>query len=117
VWESEEFGTYMSTAVYLDGYFYRVHGHYGIIKWCTLRCVDAETGELMWQEKTGGASLCAADGILRIVETTPEAYTEISSCELPVKRIPKWWTMPVLCGGKIYCRNYYGDLVCIDVSE
>jgi hypothetical protein len=24
-------------------------------------------------------------------------------------------TPPVLCGGRIYCRNYAGDLVCIDM--
>jgi hypothetical protein len=28
----------------------------------------------------------------------------------------KCWTMPALAGGKAYCRNADGDLVCVDVS-
>ena len=28
----------------------------------------------------------------------------------------KCWTMPALAGGKAYCRNATGDLVCVDVS-
>jgi outer membrane protein assembly factor BamB len=105
-----------------------VHGDYHTnIKRCTLRCLDAGTGELMWEEPTGGASLTAANGklivltakgILRIAEATPKAYREISACELPTEiGIPWWWTPPVLCGGRIYCRNYSGDLVCIDVRN
>ena len=27
----------------------------------------------------------------------------------------KCWTVPVLSGGRIYCRNADGDLVCVDV--
>jgi len=25
------------------------------------------------------------------------------------------WTMPVLCDGRLYCRNHPGRLVCLDV--
>jgi hypothetical protein len=81
----------------------------------------------MWQEQTGGASLSAADGklivltadsTLHVAEATPTAYVEISSCDLPAESgIHWWWTPPVLCNAKIYCRNYSGDLVCIDVSK
>ena len=128
LWETPEMANHFSSAVYLDGYLYGVHGDYHLgIKRCTLRCLDAETGTLMWEEHTGGASLSAADGklivltakgTLHIVEAAPEAYGEISSCELPTESGKHmWWTPPVLCGGRIYCRNFSGDLVCIDVSE
>ena len=119
---------HISTSVYLDGYLYGVDGDYHTrIQKCTLCCLDAETGELMWEEKTGGASLTAADGklivltmkgTLHIAKTTPTAYVEISSCDLPTESgIHRWWTPPILRNAKIYCRNNYGDLVCIDVSE
>jgi len=26
------------------------------------------------------------------------------------------WTVPVFSGGKIYCKNHEGDLVCLDVK-
>jgi len=128
VWENHEMANHISSSIYLDGYLYGVDGDYhSNIKKCTLRCIKAESGELMWEELTGGASLTAADGklivltakgTLHIAEATPAAYVEISSCELPTEvGLPWWWTPPVLCGGKIYCRNQSGDLVCIDVSE
>ena len=121
VWETRQMANHVSSCIYVDGYLY------GDIRKCTLRCLDAESGELMWQESTGGASLTAADGklivltakgTLHIAEANPAAYVEISTCELPTKTgIPYWWTPPVLCGGKIYCRNYSGELVCIDVRK
>jgi len=128
VWENRDMTNHFNSCVYMDGYLYGVDGnYYANIAKCTLRCVDAGTGELMWQEPTGGASLTAADGrlivltvkgTLHIAEATPDAYNEISSCQLPAERgIPKWWTPPVLCGGRIYCRNFAGDLVCVDVGR
>jgi outer membrane protein assembly factor BamB len=128
VWENLEMANDLRTSVYVDGYVYGVDGDYNTgIRECSLRCVDAEDGALMWEEPTGGASLSAANGKLivlavkgtfHIADATPEAYTEISSCQLPTETgIAYWWTPPVLCSAKIYCRNYSGDLVCIDVSK
>jgi outer membrane protein assembly factor BamB len=128
VWENHDMANHFSSCVYIDGYLYGVDGDYHTnIKRCTLRCMDAETGELMWVEPTGGASLTAADGklivltakgTLHIIEATPKAYVEISSCKLPMESgMHWWWTPPVLCGGRIYCRNYSGDLLCIDVRK
>ena len=82
----------------------------------------------MWDEEMKISSLLSADGkliileddgILRIAEATPSSYQEISSCNvLEGEKKPRiFWTPPVLCNGKIYCRNNYGDLVCIDVSK
>jgi len=81
----------------------------------------------MWEKEMIAASLIAADGklviiegngTLHIAEATPSEYTEISSCVLTSKTgVNKWWTPPVIYRGKIYCRNYAGDLVCIDVSN
>ena len=129
LWENQNMATDLSTSVYLDGYLYGVDGdYYTNIKGCTLRCVDAKTGELKWEERTGGASLIAADGklivlttkgTLHIVEATPTAYVELSSLDVlgSTNRFRQFYTPPVLNGGRIYSRNYLGDLVCIDVSK
>jgi len=34
-----------------------------------------------------------------------------------VNPMDKFWNYPVLCNGRIYCRSYWGELVCIDVSK
>ncbi len=129
LWQNENMSNHISTSVYIDGYLYGIVGDYfPSTRDCTFRCIDVKTGEVMWEQEMRGASLMAADGkliileddgILHIAEATPSSYKEISSRiiheneEMP----PKYWTPPVLYRGKIYCRNYYGDLVCIDVSK
>jgi len=59
------------------------------------------------------------DGTLCIAEATSSSYRELSSADVlgGEKRPRIFVTPPVLCNGKIYCRNYDGDLVCIDVSK
>lgn len=129
LWQNGNMSTDISTIVYIDGYIYGVTGSYlGRMEDCSFRCIDAQTGDLMWEQELRGSSLISADGkliiledngTLHIAEATPSSYKEISSCniheneEMP----PKYWTPPVLCRSKIYFRNFFGDLVCIDVSK
>ena len=96
-----------------------------------LRCLDAETGEVMWEKdlETNSISLMAAsgkliildeDGILRITEATPTSYREISSADVLEggRQYEMFWTPPVLCSGRIYCRDWFnGLLICIDVGN
>ncbi len=135
LWKNRNMSSDTCSPVLIDGYIYGCDGGpetgFG-----TLRCLDVQTGELMWEDdlrekgepKTVGVSLIAADGKLiileekkgklSIAEATPTEYREISSCEIPSETgIKKWSTYPVLYQGRIYCRNYGGDLVCIDVSK
>ena len=129
LWENENLSNHISTSIYIDGYLYGIDGDYHKnIKDCSLRCIDFKTGDIMWEKKMRGASLMAADGkliileddgTLRIAEATPSSYQEISSCDVfdSEQKFRQFWTPPVLYKGKIYCRNYAGDLVCIDVSK
>ena len=65
------------------------------------------------------------DGKLYIVESNPEAYQVISSAQAvpmeynadlnPQERC-SCWTNPVFADGKLFLRNNFGTLVCIDVS-
>ena len=130
LWENKNMCNHFSTPVYNEGYLYGIDGDYSKdIKKCSLRCVDAETGNIMWKKDMMGASLIAADkkliilesdGTLHIAEATPSSYRELSSGDVYAgeQKHRKFWTPPVLCSGKIYCRNFYkGELICIDVSK
>lgn len=100
----------------------------------SLRCYELGSGRVLWEERFGSyrekksISLASANGILILLDDqgvlyTAEAssggYTEIARCDvlLGAAKPRLFWTPPMLCSAKIYCRNYAGDLVCIDVSK
>ena len=129
LWESLDMESNISSPVMIDGYIYGVDGG----PWSqrgSLQCLDTKTGELMWEDKLNGEpiSLMAADGkliildekgTLYIAEATLSSYQEISSGDVfgGEEKFRQFYTPPVLYKGKIYCRNFEGDLVCIDVSK
>jgi len=130
LWKNLNMFSEISTPVMIDGYIYGCHGG-PEVGFCSLRCLDVETGEAMWEEDFGrvaSISLMAAagkliilngKGNLHIAEANPEAYKEISGGDVleGEQKLKEFWTPPVLYSGKIYCRNHAGDLVCLDVSK
>jgi outer membrane protein assembly factor BamB len=126
VWENKELASQFSSPVYVDGYIYGIDGNAGKGE---LKCIDFKTGAVKWNQNTGFGSLMAADGkliilnekkntgVLTIAELSPQGYKELSSAQVLDPKGAKCWTMPVLCGGKVYCRDSKGQLVCIDVSK
>lgn len=56
---------------------------------------------------------------LRIVKASPVGYEALAVADVlqGAKRPRLLPIHPVLCNSRIYCRNYAGDLVCIDVSK
>jgi outer membrane protein assembly factor BamB len=92
------------------------------------QCLDWKTGAVMWEKSMKYVSLMAAggklimleaNGTLHVAEATPREYRELSSADVfgGGNKPRLFVTPPVLCGGRVYCRNYAGDLVCIDVSK
>ena len=87
-----------------------------------LKCLDADTGEELWQQsgyKRG--SLIAADdllfvlgenGKLGLVEANPDKFNELSSAQILDGRC---WTGPTMSDGKLYLRNN-SELVCVNVA-
>jgi outer membrane protein assembly factor BamB len=135
LWENNNLSSDTSSPVFIDGYLYGCEGG-PEVGHCNLRCLDAETGKIMWEEdlreegerRPVTASMIAADGKLIILEddgtlhiakADPLAYSEISRGTVLEKRTRRtmFWTNPVLCNGKIYCRDFNGNLVCIDLSK
>jgi outer membrane protein assembly factor BamB len=125
VWQNENLRNGVCSSVLVDGYLYGNVGAPGEPN--TLRCLEWRTGEVMWEKQMSMATITAAGdklivleetGVLHIIEATPSEFSEISSCKMPVEAgIHRWWSPPVLYRGRLYCRDWAGELVCIDVSK
>jgi outer membrane protein assembly factor BamB len=115
--------THFNSCVLWNGHLYGFDGHVTRDEGY-LTCLDFETGETRWKERgVRKGSLMIADGkivaleetgVLIVAEATPEGYNELSRAHVLGGRC---WTPPVLCDGRIYCRNAKGDLICLDVER
>jgi outer membrane protein assembly factor BamB len=93
-------------------------------------CIEVKTGKRMWQRDPkqghGGGSVSVTyadgrlyfhyqDGVVALVEASPDGYKEVGSFKVPKTNGPAW-AHPVVVGGKLYLRE--GDtLYCYDVRE
>ncbi|MBI3269041.1 MAG: PQQ-binding-like beta-propeller repeat protein [Planctomycetes bacterium] len=121
VWQTKELCTHFSSCVLLGGCLYGFDGN--ITGRGSLKCLDFATGAVKWTEDKLHGSLCAADGKLLILSkegelvvaaAQPDAYKELASAQVLAGPC---WTVPVLAGGRIYCRNTAGDLVCFEAKK
>ena len=91
-------------------------------------CMDLATGNVVWKVKYPWVNLTMAggkiialelNGTLHIADVSSSGYTELSSADVfgGAKKPRTFAAPPVLCNGKIYCRNYNGELLCIDVGR
>ena len=135
LWSSSEFDTWLPSRVLVNGYLYGTHfpESFSTTTWggvqageFPFRCLEWDTGKVVWEKYMKYVSLIAADGklimlelngTLHIAEATAAGYQELSSADVlqGAKRPRTFATPPVLCNGLLYCRNFAGDLVCIDV--
>ena len=135
-WKTDVQWQFQSATV-VDGYAYG----FGEIDWQKRKqpfiCIDIANGRLKWSKtfEIYGASIAAEDkliiltgqGRLIIAEASPENFIEVASAKIikmqkddrskDYRRQCHCWTHPVLANGKIYARNSFGTLVCVDVSN
>jgi outer membrane protein assembly factor BamB len=117
VWKEKTMQNHISTCVLYEGNLYGFSEH-------RLRCVDFETGKVKWDKSgLGRGTLTVADGQLIVqgdhgqlilAKATPDAYTEISQCQV-LDKDKLSWTVPVVSDGKLYLRNEY-TLVVLDLK-
>ena len=121
IWQNKNMRNHFNPSVLIGGNLYGIDGD-STKSDSALRCVDFQTGEIKWTEKTGFGALTAADGKLIVLTSKGELMVANASPAgfKPISRTQalggKSWTTPVLANGKIYCRNSAGQVVCIDVS-
>ena len=87
-----------------------------------LKCMELKTGRVKWSRKgfgTGGVMVADGKlliqgdrGELAVAEASPQRFKLLSRAKVLNGRC---WNMPVLSGGRIYCRSWEGLLVCLDV--
>jgi len=80
----------------------------------TLICMNFETGDIAWQDRSvGKGSLIAVDGLLYVqseryemalVEATPEEYRELGRFQFTGHGRPSW-AHPVVANGRLYIRD------------
>ncbi|HET6373352.1 MAG TPA: PQQ-binding-like beta-propeller repeat protein [Candidatus Polarisedimenticolia bacterium] len=105
VWKNRTMKNHFNSSVHAAGYLYGFDD-------ATLKCVDAATGEEKWRQRGfAKGSLLMADGqlivfsengLLALVEATPEAYKEKARAQILEGRT---WTMPSLADRKLFLRN------------
>ncbi len=108
-----------NTPIYHEGYLYGSSGRHKSN--AELRCIEWTTGKLMWTERrltrasllhVDGYFVCLSeDGMLRLIEATPEAYRVKAEVRLrdestgePLLRDPAW-AAPILAHGLLYVRG------------
>ena len=81
-------------------------------------CAEVKTGKIKWRREGGGpgsgsAAVTYADGhlyfrydngVMALVEATPDAYREISTFRIP-NASNQSWAHPVVVGGRLYLRE------------
>lgn len=121
-WSNEELVCYTSGCVLWEGCLY------GVDQRGILACLDWETGEPHWAKRgyDERGTLIAADGCLLIqtgatgelavVAADPQQWRELRRCVVFAEQ-PETYTAPVLANGRIYCRSYEGQVVCLDLTR
>ena len=120
--QNSNIGTHITTCVLWQGHLYGFDGmlsHRG-----ALTCLDFETLEVKWTYegfRTGSVIvvggkliILSGKGNLICAEATPAGFKKLAQSKI---LSGKCWTAPVFVDGRIYCRNYRGKLLCLDVSS
>lgn len=116
--------THWNTPIHYNGYVYGSSGRHSHN--AELRCVEANTGKVMWSEPgLSRASLLWVDGYficldemggLRLINAKPEAYSEVTKVATRSKPMLTYpaWAAPVLSHGLLYVRGK-DRLVCYEL--
>jgi outer membrane protein assembly factor BamB len=130
IWKRHTLSSEISSPVAIDSFIYGCNGG-PYSGHNSLRCLSVETGDVLWEQSWGSAqtlSISAAggkllvlqeNGTLHIAEASPSSYRELAQGDVLAgeKKPRQFYTPPVLYRGRVFCRNYAGDLVCIDVRK
>ena len=121
LWKHKLLRAHMQSPVVLEGRVYGLDGDGGDGD-SRLKCFDLATGRLHWESsKAETGALSAADGKilwltgrgeLVVVKGSPDKYEEIARAQVSGG---KFWTAPVLSNGRLYIRNWKGELLCLDL--
>ncbi|MCR9247449.1 MAG: PQQ-like beta-propeller repeat protein [bacterium] len=117
-WVNRRFRNHFNNAVLVNGHLYGFDNS-------TLRCLNAETGEIAWSQRGfGKGSLIACDnvlfvlgdqGILALVAADPASFREVGRVQAMQDTAGRCWTSPTLAAGRLFVRNLE-EIVAYDVG-
>ncbi len=120
LWRNKNLRSQINSPVPLDGFIYGIDGN---VNGGNLTCIDLEKGDRKWLEKSvkGGSMILAngrlivltEKGELVICDASPAGFHAISRAPVMEKRC---WVQPTLVGGRLFVKNNFGDLVCLDLT-
>jgi outer membrane protein assembly factor BamB len=118
VYFNRDMRNHYSTSVLVGDHLYGFSGQ-------ILTAMKLSTGEVAWRDRSvGKGSVAYADGhlyclsengVVGLVEATPQAYREKSRFEIPRGEFPTW-TPPVIANGRLYLREQ-DNLYCHDIKN
>lgn len=127
VWDNGNMNNHWQTCVLWEGHIYGCEGNNAAGAGRSpnsLRCLDWETGQIKWEEKSVGFfGLIVVDGkllmltdpgVLIAMEASPAGYKEIGRAQVIDEEC---FAAPVYANGCVYVRNTKGDVVCVDMRE
>ena len=122
--DSKQFQNKHGGMTLVDGYIYAGHGNGSGLP----ICVNMKTGEIAWgPERSAGkgeTSLIYADGriimrrqdgVVILLEATPQEYREVGTFE-PAYQEGKTWAHPTIANGNLYLREQ-GKLMCYKLKD
>jgi len=119
VWRNKEMRNQFLSSVYKDGVIY------GFDEKGTLKALDAASGRVRWEEKTGagqhGAVIISGDllilqyerGQIVLAKASGDRFDKVA--EFAAVR-PRSWVTPAVAGDVIYSRNNGGSLAAVRVK-
>lgn len=122
--EGRTFQNHHGGMVMVGDYIYAGHGHNAGAP----TCLNWRGGEIVWRQNRGpgNGSMCLTyadghlymrfdNGVMALVEATPEAFRLKSTFRIPDVEQPSW-SHPVVAGGRLYLREQ-DALLCYDVRK
>lgn len=129
LWRNHNLSTQMSCPLYYEGCIFGLDGDW---KKVTLKCLDAATSKVRWtgpsmemgtmiladgsktnSPPSGKLIILSDSGELIIARAGGEAYQELARAKVMGGQC---WTTPVLSGGRLYCRNTAGEIICLNLK-
>jgi hypothetical protein len=123
--EGRTFQNHHGGMVLIGNHVYAGHGHNAGFP----MCLELASGKIMWggnfrNAGSGSAAVTAADGhlyfryqngVMMLIEATPDGYREKGKFQIPGVRHPSW-SHPVVTAGRLYLREQ-DELHVYDVSR
>lgn len=122
VWKSKEMKNQIHSSLLYENHLYGIDGD--METGARLKCMDWSTGAVVWSVddlRPGGLAMAGGrllllteSGELIVAPATPQGWSPTARGKVVDG---KCWTVPVLSGGRVFCRSIEGQLVCIDCRK